>query len=373
MKISIILPCRNEEKALPLCLADLKKVIRENNLDAEIIVSDSSVDNSPKIAKKFNVRLIKHDKDGYGNAYLEGLKIAKGKYIVMLDADYTYDPLELPKLINKLEEGYDFVIGNRFSKEMEKGAMPAAHKYLGNPLLSATLRLFFGAKVKDCHSGFRAIRREKLEQLNLKTTGMEFASEMIIQSIKHKLKIFEIPIKYRKRIGKSKLKTFSDGWRHLRFMLIYSPLYLFFIPGGILFFLGILLLTLIYTNNLSILGVDLIIHPMFLFSAMTIVGYQSIFFGLFAKTYAYTRLGEKNKFLENFFELFSLEKALLIGSILFFGGILTYGIIFINWTSSGFGALNEIKNSVVALTFIVLGFQTIFSAFMMSLLSIKEK
>lgn len=372
-EISIVLPCRNEEKALPFCLKKIKEVIKKNHLSAEIIVSDSSSDKSPEIAKRAGVVLVKHDKEGYGNAYIEGIKVARGKYIVMADADGTYDLSKIPEFVQQLENGHDLVIGDRFSGNMEKNAMPFSNKYIGNPVLSGLLRLFFGTKIKDCHCGMRAIKRSSFDKLNLKTTGMEFASEMIIKALKNKLKISQIPIDYKKRIGRSKLRKFGDGWRHLRFMLLYSPLFLFFIPGTILFSLGFILTFLLYVSKLNLFGISFYVHPLFLFSAMMIVGYQLMFFAFFSKVYSITHLGEENKLIQNLFRYFSIEKGILFGGLLLLLGVLAYIFIFSKWVASGLGDLNETKSLIIALTFVVLGFQTIFSAFMLSILGIKEK
>jgi glycosyltransferase involved in cell wall biosynthesis len=217
-EISIILPCQNEEEALPFCLEKIQKVIQENNLSAEIIVSDSSTDKSPEIAKSYGVILVKHNKNGYGVAYQEGIAHAKGQYIFMADADNTYDFSKIPEFINELKNGYDFVLGDRLSGKIEYKAMPWLNRYIGTPILSLILRIFFGAEIKDSQSGMRALNKESLEKLNLRTTGMEFASEMIIKAIKNNLKIKEIPVNYYKRKGISKLKPFPDGWKHLRFM-----------------------------------------------------------------------------------------------------------------------------------------------------------
>jgi len=218
LEISIILPCQNEEKALPFCLKQIKEIIHKNNLSAEVIVSDSSIDGSPEIAKKENVSLLKHDKEGYGAAYLEAFKIAKGKYIFMADPDASYDFKEIPVFIKKLKGGSDMVIGNRFSGGMHQEAMTFSHKYIGNPVLSFMLKLFFNSKIKDSQCGMRAIKRSFLEKLNLQTTGMEFASEMIIKALRNNCIISELPIDYHKRKGQSKMKSFRDAWKHIRYM-----------------------------------------------------------------------------------------------------------------------------------------------------------
>ncbi len=372
-EISIILPCRNEEQAIEFCLKQIKKVIKYNNLDAEIIVSDSSSDSSPEIAKSNNVILIKHDKEGYGNAYLEGFKHAKGKYIFMADCDGSYDFNEIPNFIKYLKEGFDFVIGDRFLGNMEKGAMSFSHRYIGNPILSFILRLFFFNKIGDSQCGMRAIKKEAFNKLNLKTTGMEFASEMIVKALKNNFKIKEIPINYYKRKGVSKLRGFSDAWKHLRFMLLYSPLFLFFIPGLIMFLIGIETMIWIYFGSANILGLKLYYHPMFISTLLIILGYQLIFFAFFAKIYSINHLGEGSRFMENLYKYITIEKASIIGILTAVLGMILYLFIFIKWAESGFGALDEIKNSIVALTFITLGIQTIFYSFMLSILGIREK
>ncbi len=226
--LTIILPCRNEQAALPHCLFQIKEVINQNNLDAELIISDSSSDKSIEVIKQFatkypkklKIKIVKHNKEGYGNAYLEAFKHASGDYIFMADCDGSYDFNEIPNFLKHFPE-YDFVIGNRFAGKFEPESMPWSHKYLGNPILSGLLRSFYGTSIKDCHCGMRAIKTDCLNKLDLKTTGMEFASEMIIKASKNNLKIKQIPIDYKKRIGTSKLKTFSDGWRHLKLIFLY--------------------------------------------------------------------------------------------------------------------------------------------------------
>jgi glycosyltransferase involved in cell wall biosynthesis len=373
-EISIILPCLNEEKAIGSCLDAINEAVKREKLNAEIIVVDNgSTDNSCKIAKEKGARLVKEREKGYGSAYLQGFKEARGSKIFMADSDGSYDFNEIGNFIKELDE-HDFVLGNRFKGEMKKGSMPFSHKYLGNPILSGILRLFFNASIKDAHCGMRAIKKEALDKLNLRTTGMEFASEMVIKAGKNNLKIKEIPINYHKRKGSSKLKSFPDGWRHLRFMLLYSPLFLFLIPGLILFFLGLSSLLWIYLGSPEILGIRLQYHPMFLSALLIIIGYQLIIFSLFAKTYAITHLKEKkSKILNKLYKYITIEKASIAGLAIALTGIIIYLTIFIRWLQSGFGALEEIKNSIIALILIVIGIQTIFSSFMLSMLSIRER
>jgi glycosyltransferase involved in cell wall biosynthesis len=368
--ISIVLPCRNEEEALPYCLEKIIETIKKNNYNAEIIVSDSSIDNSPKIAEKYGVIVAKHNKDGYGNAYLEGIKVSKGDILILGDADDTYDFREIPNLL-KYINNYDLVLGQR--KFLHEGSMPFVNRYIGNPILSWILRFLFKASIKDCHTGFRIIKKSALDRLNLKTTGMEFASEMIIKAVKNNLKIKEVPINYYARKGETKLQRIPDGWRHIRFMLLYSPLYLFFIPGVILFLLGIFSMLIFYLDLSYILGIKLYYHPMFLSSMLIISGYQLIFFSIFAKTYAITHLEEKSPIMNKLYKIITIEKASILGFIILFMGCFIYINIFVGWIYSGFGELQEVKNSIVALTLILLSLQTISSSFMLSILGIKEK
>ncbi len=378
-EISIILPCLNEESAILPCLEEIKRTIKERSLSAEVIVvNNNSTDATPLIVANCQASfpellLVEEKKEGYGSAYLKGLEIARGRYILMADADGTYNFSEIPLFISKLKEGNDLVVGNRFLGTIADKSMPWLHRYIGNPFLSFLVRLFFGVKIGDIHCGIRAISKEALGKIVLYTGGMEFASEMVIKAAKAGLKITEIPVEYGKRIGRSKLHSFADGWRHLRFILLYSPLVLFFLPGALLFLLGLVLLIVFYFFEPMILGIQLYTHPMFLFSVMMILGYQLMLFGGFSKTYAITHLGDTDPFIESLFRRITIEKTGLAGIIISIIGAVIYLLIFIKWARSGFGSLSEIKNSIVALTLLVLGIQTFFSAFMFSILGIKEK
>lgn len=217
--ISIILPCRNEEESIGECIIDIKNVLNQHKIHGEIIVSDSSSDKSPEIAASLEARIIKHDMIGYGRAYLEGFKIASGKYLFLADADGTYNFSEIPKFLDFLISGHDMVIGNRLKGHIQAGAMPWLHRFVGTPFLSSIFHILYGNKIGDINCGMRAISRQSLDSLELKTTGMEFASEMIVKAVRKKLNIKELPIDYHKRKGESKLKTIPDGCRHLCFLL----------------------------------------------------------------------------------------------------------------------------------------------------------
>ena len=379
VELSIVLPCRNEEKALPKTLDDLISVIKNDSINAEIVISDSSSDSSRQIIGKYikenkdiKIRLIKHDKVGYGNALQEGFNAAKGKYVLMADADCTYDFRDIPKFLAKLYEGYDFVIGDRFKGRVKDSTMPWLHRVVGNPLLSFIFKNFFGSGVADTHCGIRAIVRRKYNELNLKTTGMEYASEMIIKAYKNKLKIAEFPVPYHPRVGESKLSSFRDGWRHIKLMLIYSPLFLFMLPGFLFFLVGVLGMIIAKFDILTRFGIDVGFHSLYASSAAVILGYQLIVFAIFAKTYAVYHLGEKNKFIESMPQVFSLNRITTLSLFVVLIGFIGYLLVIQGEITDYVGSSIQIENGVIFLTVIVLGIQTFFTSFMLSILGIKD-
>lgn len=360
-KVSVILPCKNEELTIGICIKKIKRVFKENNINGEIIVVDNnSTDRSAIIASKLGAKVIKQQIDGYGAACIKGLKNAKGDYLIIGDADNTYNFLEIPLLLKHLKEGYDLVIGSRIKGKIEKGAMPFHRRHLGNPILSLIFSIFFKKRISDVNSGFRAIKREAFNKLTLQTTGMEFASEMLINAVKNNLKIKETQITYSKRIGKSKLNSMNDGWRHLRFFLIYSPIHLFIIPGLILLSIGLFLLFRSLLNKIHISYV-------LLGSLFSILGYQVINIGLYSKIYAIISDFEKNdKIIDLIAKYFPLERSLFLGFLLIFSVI----ILFL--TSLPIKA-EKLYYSIFLYTFMILGIQTIFSAFFLSSLLIQKR
>ena len=291
VEVSVVLPSKNEKETIDICISKIKKVFDSESIVGEIIVADNSIDETPIIAKDQGADVIIPDRHGYGYAYRYAFNYLKEKYgkypkyVIIGDADNTYDFMEIPKLLKPLiEDEADLVIGSRFKGKIEKGAMPWHHKWIGNPLLTKFLNLFFKARISDAHSGFRAIKGEALEKLDLRTNGMEFASEMIIEAIRKGLRIKEVPISYyRRKTGGSKLSSFSDGWRHLKFMLINAPTFLFTYPGLAFLFVGLFLIFSAFLNIKS--GFAFGIHSMIAGSLLTIVGYQIVFFGFFANIY----------------------------------------------------------------------------------------
>jgi len=359
VEVSVIIPTLNEEETIGICIEKVMRVFKECNIKGEIIVSDSSNDRTPEIARSMGAIVVKPDRKGYGYAYMFAFKYAKGKYIVMGDGDDTYDFLEMPKLLEPLRNGNaDLVIGSRFKGKIEKGAMPFLHRYIGNPLLTFFFNLFFKMSVSDVHCGFRAIKREALERLELKTDGMEFASEMLLEACKKGLRIEEVPINYyRRKNPVSKLRSFHDGWRHMKFMLLNAPEYLFLYPGAAVFLAGVILI--IASLFKIFIGYLPGVHSMIAGSLLTIVGYQTVFFNLFAKIIM----------RKNIPKILTLEKGATIGVALLVSGILYAGILVAQWVNSGFRQLPTLEHDILAFTLIALGLQTYFSAFMLSVIA----
>jgi len=377
-KLSIVLPCLNEELSIEKCIFYIQNELY-GKIDFEVIVvNNNSNDLSNEILNKLkqrykNLIVLFEPIIGYGSSCNKGLSEAKGEYLLLMDIDQTYPTNKILDFVNELDKGNEFVIGNRFTGDIKKGSMPALHQFIGNPLLSFLLRLFFKTKVRDSHCGMRAIKNDCYKKLNLKTIGMEFASEMVIKVLRENFKVSEISISYHPRVGESKLQSFRDGWRHLRFMLLYSPSYLFLAPGITLFSIGLISMVAIYFTKINLAGIQLIAHPIFVSSLLMITGYQLIIFAGFAKIYAFTHLGEETSKLEKAFKFISLDKASLLGLMSIILGFVIYIFILKKWIETDFGAMNEIKNGIIGLTLIVLGVQTISSAFMFSIISIKEK
>jgi len=354
--ISIIIPCMNEETTIGNCIRKALSVLKQEDIEGEIIVADSSTDHSREIAESFGAIIVTPEERGYGNAYLEGIRHAKGKYLILSDADDTYDLSEMPKLLKPLmENNADFVMGDRLRGNIKQGAMPWLHRYIGNPILTKTLNTLFGTNIHDSHSGMRAITREAYNKLNLQSEGMEFASEMIIEAARKRLRITEIPITYYPRKTPSKLHSFGDGWRHLRFMMLYNPTPFFYIPGTLLFIFGIAMTVgLATTSRLEIIR----IHSYILGSMVIIIGTQMIATGGYMNIYGIVhnkidRRGLTDKLLN----YHSLENGLIIGIILFIAGIVLGSRIVYMWVYSGFGSLSDIRGAVMSMVLVATGIQ----------------
>lgn len=375
VEISIVLPCLNEADAIGACLDKILRVIAEQRLSAEILVVDNgSTDRSAEIAQAHGARVVAQPVRGYGNAYLKGFSEARGQYIVMADADDTYDFAEISAFIAPLRQGYDLVNGNRFSGRMAPGAMTWSHRYIGNPLLSGLLNGFFHTGLRDAHCGMRAFTRDAAQRMHLRTGGMEFASEMIINASKTGLRMIEIPIGYHPRVGESKLNTWRDGWRHLRFLLLYSPTHLFLLPGALLMACGFLALTLLLPGPFPLFGHRWDVHAMVLACLVTLLGYQVVSLGCFARFYSLTEHldGERDRLLRWLDQVFTLERGLALGALVTLIGLALDGFVFARWLAVHLGPLDEIRPAIYATTLVAIGVQTIFGAFFLSLLRIRK-
>jgi len=371
--VSVVIPCLNEEAAVADVVRDGWAGIEASGRPGEVLVIDNgSTDRSVELAEAAGARVVHEPRRGYGSAYLRGLAEAKGEYVVMADADGTYPLRRLGEFVDLLEAGNELVLGSRFKGQIHKGAMPWAHRWIGNPILTFILNVFYGVRVSDAHCGMRAIRRSAVPKLDLHSTGMEFASEMILKASKRKLHVGEIPIDYQPRVGESKLNTWRDGWRHLRFMLLYSSTFLFLIPGGALLLLGLAIMLPLATGPVTAFGLTWYIHAMIAGSLATLVGAQIVQLGLFARTYALLYLNEHDPLLERAWSKVRLEHGLLLGAalVLFGGGVLV--LIFSEWASGGFRELGREHEAVFGMTLVALGMQTLFGSFFLSVLGLRR-
>jgi len=376
IEVSVVMPCLNEEDTIGICIEKTKKAFMEHGIKGEIIVSDNgSKDKSAEIALNLGARVVYQPLRGYGNAYMKGIESAKGKYVVMADADNTYDFSEIHKFVEPLRNGADMVMGSRLKGKINKGAMPFLHRYIGNPVLSGILNLMFKAKVSDAHCGMRSFRREIFDKLCLKTPGMEFASEMIIKAAKARLKIVDIPITYYYREGESKLRTFRDGWRHLRFMLLLSPEHLFLMPGFAMFIFGFISLIVLVKGPVIILGHNFDLYMMILSTFFTISGLQIVFLGLFTQIYSHELFSTGNKFVTFFVKYFSLERGAYIGTLLLVIGFLFGLKVYYNYIHAivGNSAYHNARLAIFAVTLMISGLQIVSSSFYISFLGMKKE
>jgi len=373
--VSVVMPCLNEEQAIGACIKKVQEVFAQKSIKGEIIVADNgSVDRSREIAKALGARVVVEPQRGYGAAYLAGIRAAKGKRIVMADSDNSYDFYEMPKFLEALEKGYDFVIGSRFKGVIMKGSMHWTHRYVGNPILSGMTRLFFHTRLSDIHCGMRAFTAEAYRKMNLMTLGMEFATEMVVSALVNDLTVCEIPISYYPRAGTSKLSPFADAWRHIRFMLIFCPQWLYFIPGGAGFLVGIASLFILCKGPVLFLGHYWDVHFMIYASLLCILSYQVLHLGVYARTFALQQGFLKYDKLTLFLKRsFNLERGLLVGGLISLTGLVVLLAIVFEWFSRHFGPLDRIRESVLGVTLLVIGLQTVFSSFLISLLFIERK
>ncbi|NCR69939.1 MAG: glycosyltransferase family 2 protein [Microcystis aeruginosa LG13-12] len=372
LELSIVMPCLNEAETLATCIGKARDYLERHKIAGEVLIADNgSSDGSQEIATNSGARVVPIPERGYGSALRGGIAAAKGQYIIMGDADDSYDFTNLSPFLEKLRQGYDLVMGNRFQGGIKPGAMPVLHKYLGNPVLTWLGRLFFGSPCGDFHCGLRGFSKQAIEQLNLRTTGMEFASEMVVKASLYGLKITEVPTTLSPD-GRSRpphLKTWRDGWRHLRFLLMYSPRWLFLYPGLALMFLGFVA-TIWFIPQPRV-------HTLLYSATALIIGFQIVSFAIFTKAFAISEgLLPEDRKLRRFLRYINLEVGLSIGVILFLLGIGGSVYALYIWNARLYGALDPamtMRIVIPSVTALALGVQVIFSSFFLSVLGLKRR
>lgn len=370
--VSVVIPCLNEEENIEACVIAARRAMDDAGISGEVVVADNaSEDRSAELAAAAGARVVREERRGYGSAYLAGFDAARGDYIVMGDADLTYDFDEIPRFVEHLDGGADLVMGDRMDN-IQPGAMPWLHRYVGNPVLSGFLNVLYKTGVRDAHCGMRAIRRSKLEVLDLRTPGMEFASEMVIRAAKRGLVIEQFPIDYHPRGGESKLSTWRDGWRHLRFLLIHSPNHLFLIPGLLLSVVGGLVMALSIAQ-VPLLGRTWYIHAEVTGALLLIIGVQVVSLGLCAHAYGLYFMGEKDEWFRRMRSRFRLEHGLLLGGLAALVGLAIALVIMVQWISRGFGELSEERLAILSATLIIVGLQVFFSSFLLSIIGLRRE
>lgn len=374
-ELTILMPCLNEAETLEVCINKARQFLCESGVSGEVLIADNgSTDGSQDIAKRCGARVESIPARGYGSALIGGTLAAKGKYVIMGDADDSYDFTNLMPFVEKLREGYQLVMGNRFKGGIAPGAMPPLHRYLGNPVLSFFGRLFYSSSIGDFHCGLRGYERDAFVALDLQTTGMEYASEMVVQAQLHGYKIAEVPTTLKKD-GRSRpphLRSWSDGWRHLRFLLMYSPNWLFLYPGILLTALGTVFMALLSLEPLKIGSVRFDVNTMVYAAAAVITGVSAILFSVFTRTYAETShyIPSKEK------KTMAFEKVLLVGLALFIAGLVISVVALGRWSGVAYGDLDPratIRLTIPALTLITCGLQLCFGSFLIGILRIKHK
>jgi hypothetical protein len=367
--VSVVIPCLDEAESVGDCVRAAASTFQDANIEGEVVVVDNgSRDGSGGIASRAGARVIHEPRRGYGSAYLAGFRAARGRYLVMADADGTYDLSDVPRFLSELEAGADVVVGSRLQGTIHEHAMPWLHRRIGNPALTAVLNRFFGTGVTDAHCGMRAFRRDLLERLNLQATGMELASEHLIRAAKLGLDIREIPIDYGPRVGESKLDSLSDGWRHLRLLLVHSPTWLFLVPGGLLFGLGAL------AGFLGLVLADPSRLPLLVCASMlAMIATQLLQFGTFARAYAVWVLGERDPTFDLVRKRLSLETVLTCGTLVGLGGLTLLTIALVRWGGNGFGVLEDATLALAGLTAAVVGAQIVFAGFLLSVLGLRAR
>ena len=380
VELSIVVPCLNEVETLASCIQKAQGAIARLGLFAEIIVADNgSTDGSQALARELGARVVDVPRKGYGSALIGGIAAAQGRFVIMGDADDSYDFSAIGPLVDRLRDGYDLVMGNRFAGGIQRGAMVWSHRWVGNPVLTFIGRVFFHTSVGDMHCGLRGFRKDAYERLRLRATGMEFASEMVIKASMQRMKIAEVPVTLRPD-GRSRpphLRTWRDGWRHLRFMLLFSPRWLFLYPGVVLFVAGLIAGAALETGPKRVGAVVFDVDTLLLAAFACLIGYQLIVFAVFTKAFAMEQgFHPPNPAYRRMFDYVSLETGLVIGSAMLLAGLAGTLIAVAGWQSVGFGHLDPratMREVIPAATLLTLGVQTIFASFFLSILGLESK
>jgi len=380
VEVSIVMPCLNEAESLGICIEKARDALQALGIGGEVIVADNgSSDGSQAIARGLGARVVEVKAKGYGSALLGGITAACGGFVIIGDADDSYDFSAIGPFVEKLREGYDLVMGNRFAGGIRPGAMPALHRYLGNPVLSRIGRLFFNSPVGDFHCGLRGFRKEAIERLDLRTTGMEFASEMIVKATLMDLRISEVPttLSPARRTRQPHLRTWRDGWRHLRFLLLYSPRWLFLYPGAFLMLAGLVVGGWLIPGPRKIGSVGFDVHTLLFAAGAIIIGFQSVVFAFFTKIFAISEgLLPEDPRLTKAFKYITLETGLAAGSLLVVAGLAGSLYAFLHWSLGSFGPLDATRTLrivIPSLTALMLGSEVILSSFFLSVLGLSRR
>lgn len=379
-ELSVVMPCLNEAETLATCIQKAQRYMMQNNVVGEVVIADNgSTDGSQEIAINLGARVVNVHEKGYGSALMGGIRSARGKYVIMADADDSYDFENLQPFMDRLRQGDELVMGNRFRGGIKPKAMPPLHRYLGNPVLSGIGRLLFSSPCGDFHCGLRGFNRESILRLDLQTTGMEFASEMVVKATLNKVRLAEVPTTLSKD-GRSRpphLRSWRDGWRHLRFLMIFSPRWLFLYPGALLMLFGSLMSLWLLPGPQLFEGVSLDVHTLLYASLAIIVGFQAIVFAVFTKVFAISEglLPEDPRVPETL-NTATLEKGLVVGGVLVVAGIIGSIFTFSTWGLHSFGPLQPsetMRTIIPSITSMTLGVQIIFSSFFLSVLRLKRR
>jgi len=381
VELSIVMPCLNEAATVGDCVKQAREALAKYAINGEVIVADNgSTDGSRELAAAAGARVVPVPMRGYGSALLTGIASARGEFVVMGDADGSYNFMAIDVFLARLREGYDLVMGNRFKGGVAEGAMPFVHRYLGNPVLSFLGRLFFSSEVGDFHSGLRGFRRSPILALDLRTTGMEFASEMVVKASVEGLRIAEVPVTLSpdKRNRPPHLRTWRDGWRHLRFLLLYSPRWLFLFPGALLMVVGALVLLWLLPGERAIGSLRLDIHTLVYAAAAVVLGYQAVIFALFTKTFAISEgLLPEDPRLTRLYRYVTLETGIVAGIVLVIAGLVLAATAIGIWQTQGFGPIVDVPRSlrvvILSSLAITLGVQTFFASFFLSVLGLSRR